>query len=353
MLSHNKFLSFNRETIHLGIRSGILGTILSLWFVLSGSNNVALIQAILGMFIVSIIEAAALTFTVKTRLIITTIFCFLAGFAGFIGCAIADNFLLLSLILLIFTFMVGVTSSETDLTAISSLFIANVVIVNSGFPASTKDSFIYAASFTLGGLSLVFFSYIHSLFYYVKYSTKDLLIYRQRKIFNYEERDILFAIRISVAVFLANAISHFFNLPEGYWAPMTALLILKIDHDFSWERISHRFFGTIWGSVLAIILISIIHSKVVLAFLMFPALFFIVISIAKHYGAYVFFLTAMVTILFNMINDYGTRITKERILDTVLGVAAVILVIYLFMPLSRMRRKQNNHDSKPRNNIQV
>ena len=104
---------------------------------------------------------------------------------------------------------------------------------------------------------------------------------------------------------------------------------MKIDNDFTWLRIRQRFAGTIFGSILAIIVICFIHDKLLLTALLLPVNFLIIISLARHYGAYAFFLTAMVTISFNIVEPLGMLITEDRGINTIMGVGIVALVTYL------------------------
>ncbi|MCC2644671.1 MAG: hypothetical protein K0R94_449 [Burkholderiales bacterium] len=188
---------------------------------------------------------------------------------------------------------------------------------------------MYGIFFCSGALTLVLSGYLGHLFFCYKYNNKRSLAEASNRIFSFNVNNLKFALKLSVAVCAANAIAGYLKLPQQYCAPMTALLILRSDHESSLKRAQHRLFGTLIGSILAGVLIILIHDKLILSILMLPVMFLIVVSMARHYGAYVFFLTAMITILFNLIEFNGIMVIIERILFTLLGISTVVTVVYL------------------------
>lgn len=286
---HRRYLNLNTEAIALGLRAGILSLIFSLIYVLYFHENINFILAVIGVFIAALIETTALKSStieqIKHGLIISCAGCI----TMMLGSITAANPLLLSLGMLMFMIPVGLSSSSNPLPATTVLFTCNLFIIGSGLPAPIPQAIVYAGYFCMGGLSLVISSLLQYMCFKNKYDLKLYQILPKCQIFTLNKTNLQFALKLSIAVFAANAIAGYLKFPQQYCAPMTALLILKSDHDSSWERLSHRLFGTLIGSILAIILILLIHDKLFLAILMLPIMFFIVVSMAKHYGAYVFF----------------------------------------------------------------
>lgn len=349
---HRRYLNFTYEALALGLRAGFLSAVFCLIYVKYSHQSLNFILAVIGVFIVSIIETMALNLSTSKRALYGAVISITAGITTALGSMVGANPLLLSLLLILFMLPVGLASSGRAISATTVLFIANLFIIGSGMPALPQQAIMYGLYFTGGGLALVASGYIQFIFYKNKYDKPDIINGAndgartqdsdKSRVFSINQKNLKFALMLAIAVCGANAIAGYLKLPQQYCAPMTALLILKADHDFSKERIKHRFFGTLFGSVLAAGLILLIHDKLILAVLMFPIMFFIVVSLARHYGAYVFFLTSMITILFNLIDSSGILTTEERALFTFLGIVTVVLVIYLSKVLFRYFNKTSD-----------
>lgn len=333
---HRRYLNFNAEAIALGLRAGILGVIFSIIFVLYTQPNLNFIMALIGVFIASLIETVALKSSTRDQIIHGLIISVGTGITGALGSMASHHPLLLSLGMLFLMLPVGLSAGSKPLTATTILFIPNQFIIGSGLPAPMPDAVVYGMYLFMGGFALTISGYLQNLIFKNKYDLPKYADTEKRPIFTINPNNLKFALKLSIAVCAANAIAGYLKLPQQYCAPMTALLILRIDHETSIERINHRLFGTLIGSILAGLLIIVIQDKLTLAILMLPVLFLIVVSMAKHYGAYVFFLTAMITILFNLIEFDGIMVTLERVLFTLLGISSVVVVVVISKWLSRI-----------------
>jgi hypothetical protein len=335
---HRRYLNFEAEAIALGLRASVLSTIFSVIFAIYAHQNLNFILAVIGVFISALIQIEGLKSSTSDQIKHGLALSLGAGITVTLGSIIAHHPLLLSLGLLIFVLPVGLSSESKPLTAITVLFIANLFIIGSGLPAPVTSAVIYGIYLCAGSLALVLSGYIQNILFKNKYDLLHNQITQTNKVFTLNTKNLKFALKLSIAVCAANAIAGYLRLPQQYCAPMTALLILRADHESSIKRINHRLFGTLIGSILAGCLIVVIHDKLILAVLMLPIMFLIVVSMAKHYGAYVFFLTVMVTILFNLIEFNGFMVVIERILFTLLGIGSVVTVVYLSKILPRILR---------------
>jgi uncharacterized membrane protein YgaE (UPF0421/DUF939 family) len=71
---------------------------------------------------------------------------------------------------------------------------------------------------------------------------------------------ILNALRVTVAALAAMLVARQFSLPEYYWAPISAIVIMLSTIDprtLAWQR----FLGTALGAVIGALLASLPHSK--------------------------------------------------------------------------------------------
>lgn len=335
---YRRYLNFEAEAIALGLRAGILSAIFSIMFAIYSHHNLNLILAVIGVFIATLVQIEGLKSSTYDQIKHGLAISMGAGITVTLGSIVAHHPLLLSLGLLIFMLPVGLASGSKPLTATTVLFTSNLFIIGSGLPAQATHAIMYGIYFCAGGLALVLSGYIQNLFFKNKYDLKHNTATETHRIFTINAKNLKFALKLSIAVCAANAIAGYLKFPQQYCAPMTALLILRADHESSMKRINHRLFGTLIGSILAGCLIVVIQDKLILAVLMLPIMFLIVVSMAKHYGAYVFFLTVLVTILFNLIEFDGFMVIVERILFTLLGIASVVVVVYLSKIMPRILR---------------
>lgn len=337
---HKRYLSLDAEAIALGLRAGVLSALFSIIYVKYAHHNLNFILAVMGVFITTLIETSDLKARSSDKIRHGVTLSIGAGITVAIGSIVAHHPLFLSLGLLIFMLPVGLSAGGRVLTASTILFISNLFIIGSGLPSPIFGAIMYGVYFCAGGLTMVLSGYLHHLFFKNK---SDLDLYSTEEasqIFTFSKKNLKFAIKLSIAVCAANAIAGYLALPQQYCAPMTALLILRSDHESSIKRISHRFYGTLIGSILACALVFLVQNKLTLAILMLPIMFLIVISMAKHYGAYVFFLTVMVTILFTLIEYQGVMVVVERVLFTLLGISLVVTIVYLSKLLPRILNSQ-------------
>ncbi len=323
----------NHEAVTLAVQTGVLSCIFSLLHALLKPESLFFIVALIGVLVMGLLQTIALRGPINRRLRYTFGASLIIGITTGIGSYCGTSFFITSLGLLILIPLVAYSSSSDHLIASTILFSADLFIVGSGMPASGGIAFSYALAFMFGGLATWLLAYIWNRLHPSrdKYAVGFKKLSFSRIFANYHKQH-RFALVLTFAVIIGNAISYLFHLPQGYWVPMTAMLILKSDFDFAKKRINHRLYGTLLGSILAFIIIMLVSSKIYLALLMLPLMFLMVIALAKHYGAYTFFLTIAVTVMMNLIEPEGYLITKHRIIDTVLGVLAVFLVIWFIKP---------------------
>lgn len=333
-LSHAHYLKLTPEVIILGIISGVVSSAVSMCHALLNLTNLYLLVAVLGVFLASLIMISGLGkgHMVQVR------YAFLVSIAGgattFLGSYFGYSGILTSITLCIIVPFIALTTNSTTMIASSVLYIVDMFIIGSGIPGGLETAYWYGISFVGGGVLTI------SVFYAVNRVLKtpgqsdEHIHFNPGLVFRDWSKNIRFAILLTIAVLIANIISYAFNLLQGYWIPMTALLLLKSDYEFSKKRIKHRFLGTILGSIAAFFIISFIDNKIALALLMFPIFFCIVVALARHYGAYTFFLTVMITVLFNLVSPMEHHIvTEHRLEDTLLGIVSVIVVLWLIRPI--------------------
>lgn len=329
----HKFFAWEYDVLVLATQAAILATTYSLVYVFYLPNDVSAIWAMIGVFVNALIQTIAIKGSHRNRFYGGVIIAISAGITTFLGALCADSFTFMSVFLLLLVPFVGLSSSAVPLSAAIVLFTVDLFIVGSSVPAHFITALTYGGAFTLGGLSLCIVGWVCAQVLGQCDISQKKYRFSWRDVLAKYKSNISFSILLTFVVFIANVISYKFKMPQGFWIPMTALLILKSDYDFTRSRMSHRLFGTMLGSAIAIIVAIVFLSKLAMALLMFPLLFFIVVSMAKHYGAYTLVLTIMVTVMVNLIVAQGYLIAEHRLIDTLLGVVVVMVSLWLVQPL--------------------
>ena len=141
------------------------------------------------------------------------------------------------------------------------------------------------------------------------------------------------AIRIGITAALAVFIAHVINLPHGYWIPLTIVVIMAPDFGGSFLiRTLQRGTGTILGGLLAVILITHVHSQLLIIILLMIFTFMAISMLTINYAVFVFFLTPLIVTMYS-ISDIGDwHIPLDRILDTLTGMAIALILGQLLLP---------------------
>jgi uncharacterized membrane protein YccC len=143
-----------------------------------------------------------------------------------------------------------------------------------------------------------------------------------------------FTIRLMVCVGVAAVASEVLPLQRSYWVVLTVAIVVKPDNGSVFARAVQRGIGTIAGAVLgAVILAAVPYGP----WLLLPMA---VLAAGQPYGRLrnfglgATFMTPLVVLLIDLLAPAGWRLPAERLVDTVLGCAIVLLVGYATWPSS-------------------
>jgi uncharacterized membrane protein YccC len=141
------------------------------------------------------------------------------------------------------------------------------------------------------------------------------------------------AVRLSVTVAIAAAIAQIFDLPRGYWIPLTVLFVLRPDFGSTFTRGLQRYAGTALGVVLATLLTAALHpGPYALAALITVLAFAFCALLFANYGLFTLSVTAFIIFYAAYAgahNEYATAL--DRLVDTTIG-ATLTLGIYALWP---------------------
>jgi uncharacterized membrane protein YccC len=143
-----------------------------------------------------------------------------------------------------------------------------------------------------------------------------------------------FTIRLMLCIGVAAAITQVASLTRSYWVVLTVAIILKPDYGSVFARALQRGIGTIAGAVLgAAILAAVPYGPWLLVpFGVLAAL--LPYGKSRNFGLSATFLTPLVVLLIDLQVVTGWRLALDRLIDTLLACAVVLLVGYAPWPSS-------------------
>jgi hypothetical protein len=342
-----KYFNLEFNVIILAIRTAVLITCISLLQDYLKVNEALIVACIFGIFLVALIEVITIDLYIKYSLLYGILSLCVSSLIFALGVHVSNNCYLTVAILIIASCLVGFSNNinnKANVNSIVILFITNFFIIGNGFTNEHIhiSMLFFGGFFFLGGALMVISGYgyylirIRQLKNDYKYLIKPDLFKELLNSFQVNKINLLFAISLAMAITIAYLVEHFLKVPQGYWMPMTALLILKANHDLSRQAMQYRLIGTLLGTLVALGICTLISNKFILSLLLFPTIFLMIITLARHYGAYVFFLTNFIIILFKLFDQNGEIIIRHRIIDTVTAVIIVATVVYGVLLLDKI-----------------
>ena len=143
-----------------------------------------------------------------------------------------------------------------------------------------------------------------------------------------------FTIRLMVCVGVAAVASEVLPLQRSYWVVLTVAVVVKPDNGSVFVRALQRGIGTIVGVVLGAVILGAVPYG---PWLLFP----IAVLAAgqpygrlRNFGLAATFMTPLVVLLIDLLAPASWRLPEQRLVDTLLGCAIVLLVGYVSWPSS-------------------
>jgi len=136
-----------------------------------------------------------------------------------------------------------------------------------------------------------------------------------------------YATRLLCTMVIATAIYRTFHLRNGYWVPMTALLVLKPQWTGTLSRSLARIVGTLSGALIAFGLSHLHHWPLALlgAMVMLCALACYTLQ-AVNYALFSLAITLYIVFLFRFGGFSDTAAAELRLLNTAIGGALALLI---------------------------
>jgi len=141
-----------------------------------------------------------------------------------------------------------------------------------------------------------------------------------------------FTVRLMVCVGVAGVVSEVLPLQRSYWVVLTVAVVLKPDFGSVFARAVQRGIGTVTGAVLGAVIITAIPYGpwLLIPFGLLAAL--LPYGRSRNYGLMAVFLTPLVVVLIDLLAPGGWRLAEDRLVDTLIGCAIVLLIGYAPWP---------------------
>lgn len=141
------------------------------------------------------------------------------------------------------------------------------------------------------------------------------------------------SLRMMITCGLGFTISKFISYGHhSYWILLTIVIILKPGFSLTKQRNFERLAGTLIGGLMGLLIISFVHDRIVLFFIM---AFFMVGTytyVRLKYIIMVIFMTPYLLILFNFLGLGILDVAGERLLDTAIASLLAFMASYFLFP---------------------
>ncbi len=144
---------------------------------------------------------------------------------------------------------------------------------------------------------------------------------------------IRFSGRIAVLTMLGVAAFRYWQLPHGFWLPLTMAIVLQPDYGSTRERAAQRVLGTVAGSFAASLLLWQQLPFAALTAATSATIFCFAYFLKRRYALAVFFITLFVVLVTEAREPLTLWFTVERIVTTFVGGGVALLAALLFWPV--------------------
>lgn len=140
------------------------------------------------------------------------------------------------------------------------------------------------------------------------------------------------AVRLSIVVFVCSLLVEIFNIEQGYWILLTAILVCQPNYSATKKRLIQRVLGTILGVVVGLSFRYLSPTlEAQLGLLVASSTLFFVFR-TNNYSFSTFFITIQVLISFDIVGFDPDAAMLPRIFDTILGAGIAWLAVSYLWP---------------------
>ena len=144
---------------------------------------------------------------------------------------------------------------------------------------------------------------------------------------------VRFSMRIAVMMMAGTLAWRGLDLPHGYWIPLSVLVVIQPDYGATRERAVQRGLGTLWGSLVASLLLWVHPSARVIMAATALAIWAYTYFLRKHYSLAVFFITLLVVLQMEASGPVTLVLTLQRLGFTLAGCLLAVVGAIVFWPV--------------------
>jgi uncharacterized membrane protein YgaE (UPF0421/DUF939 family) len=79
--------------------------------------------------------------------------------------------------------------------------------------------------------------------------------------FSIDRRELIQAVRTTVAAIISFVVARFFKLPESYWAPISTVVVLQSPFGMEWAASLQRLAGTALGATVGALMVRYVGGS--------------------------------------------------------------------------------------------
>ena len=137
---------------------------------------------------------------------------------------------------------------------------------------------------------------------------------------------VLHSARTALAATISLAAANLFSLPEGYWAPISTIIVMQSSLGASWDVSKQRLIGTVIGAVFASLLASLFAPRLIVFGCGVFVLGLICAVLHLSQSAYRFAGVAFAITVLLTRDESIWLIGLHRIVEVSLGIAAALVI---------------------------
>lgn len=147
-------------------------------------------------------------------------------------------------------------------------------------------------------------------------------------------RSVIFrhALRLALIATAAEFLVSVLQIPRGYWVTLTVIFALKPNFGGTSMRTVQRIMGTVFGGIIGIALVVLIHNKLAIAVCCGVLIVAAWSMRSLNYTIFVTLQTPIIILLLNTTGGGGWNIGLWRIVDSLAGGALALVGSYLLFP---------------------
>ena len=148
------------------------------------------------------------------------------------------------------------------------------------------------------------------------------------------------AVRAAIVLAVSAAAYRYLGLPNGYWIPMTAVIVMKPALLQTFQRGLARVLGTLAGAAVATLIASLLRPQPwILVALVVIFVWACYLLIYVNYAAFAVAVTSYVVFILALAGLPETGLIAHRMVNTLLGGGIAWIVHAIFSPLERIQER--------------